>query len=248
MRLQLIDHILSSISTIHKLPNGLQDDVVSAIHIIHQAFLRFSPSEIVVSFNGGKDNTVVLFLTLYYCALQSISNALDKPNSGLGQQNLSLTNTPPPSLRVVYFETHHSFPEMLQYMSMVANHFNFSVQKYSGTFHECLTQVSNDGVKAVIAGIRRTDPHSANLSPITASSKGWPEIYRVCPILDWSYADVWTFIDQCDLPYCPLYKLGYTSLGTPSTTKPNPLLVQADGTFSHARDLEREEHERLGRG
>lgn len=35
---------------------------------------------------------------------------------------------------------------------------------------------------------------------------------------------VWTFLRECDLPYCCLYDQGYTSIGNITDTVPNPAL------------------------
>ena len=48
---------------------------------------------------------------------------------------------------------------------------------------------------------------------------------RVNPILDWSYADVWTFLKVTAVPYCSLYDEGYTSIGAINNTVPNRCLL-----------------------
>ena len=52
-------------------------------------------------------------------------------------------------------------------------------------------------------GNRVGDPHSATLSTFARTDKGWPELMRVFPILDWTYGDVWSYLDGKD--YCSLY-------------------------------------------
>ena len=101
-------------------------------------------------------------------------------------------------------------------------------------------------------GNRRSDPWSRDLEPICKSSAGWPDFYRVFPILDWSYHEVWTFLRAFELPYCSLYDEGYTSLGEMDNTIKNPQLKveTAPGTedsYLPAYALKSEEHERDSR-
>jgi FAD synthetase len=70
---------------------------------------------------------------------------------------------------------------------------------------------------------------------------------RVLPILFWEYSDVWDYIKKENIPYCPLYKEGYTSIGGRRNTIPNPALKLDDGTYRHAAELEDGSLERLGR-
>lgn len=73
-------------------------------------------------------------------------------------------------------------------------------------------------------GIRRDDPGSEKLEPFKYTDAGWPKLMRVCPILDWSYSEIWKFLLEHKVPYCSLYDQGYTSIGDKATTSPNPLL------------------------
>lgn len=58
-----------------------------------------------------------------------------------------------------------------------------------------------------VLGLRRTDPFSAelNLFSKNASELGWPEGERFLPILDWKYKDIWSFIDEAQIPVASLY-------------------------------------------
>ena len=85
---------------------------------------------------------------------------------------------------------------------------------------------------------------------------GWPPILRVSPLLSWSYSNIWEFIRTFSIPIPDLYNRGcvlllsihillltltfiiyiialsvyipssYSSIGTKSTTRPNPLLIR----------------------
>ena len=78
--------------------------------------------------------------------------------------------------------------------------------------------ISGTGAAAIVLGTRRGDPNARDQEFFCPSSEGWPAFMRVNPILDWTYSDVWTFLRSCSLPYCELYNLGYTSLGSRHNT------------------------------
>lgn len=60
-------------------------------------------------------------------------------------------------------------------------------------------------------------------------------LYRIHPVIDWHYREIWAFIRHLNIPYCPLYDLGYTSLGGTNDTHPNPkLAAKGDDTSASA--------------
>lgn len=60
---------------------------------------------------------------------------------------------------------------------------------------------------------------------------------------------VWRFLRTCDLPYCSLYDVGYTSIGNIKNTVPNEALRKGDGSgeFRPAYELEDPNLERSNR-
>lgn len=79
-------------------------------------------------------------------------------------------------------------------------------------------------LKAIMVGIRRTDPYGSKLLHFQTTDSGWPRFMRVHPVIDWHYSDIWVFLRILQIPYCMLYDLGYTSLGGTENTRPNPEL------------------------
>lgn len=95
-------------------------------------------------------------------------------------------------------------------------------------------------IRAILVGVRRNDPHGAQLTPFAPTDAGWPDFVRVHPVLDWSYGDVWDFLrseelslgageggqggdDPRGLEWCELYDYGCVPLPfSPSISPPRP--------------------------
>ena len=118
-------------------------------------------------------------------------------------------------------------------------------------FTTYLSSPSGAGVKAILVGTRRTDPHGGSLDFFDKTDRGWPEFMRIHPVLGWRYAEVWAFLRHLDFEWCELYDQGYTSLGGLGDTHPNPKLRVNDEKgkelFHPAWMLEVDNEERLGR-
>ncbi len=63
-------------------------------------------------------------------------------------------------------------------------------------------------ITSILMGQRRGDPDGGDLQLVSMSSVGWPPFLRVNPIIDWSYAQVWSFLRDYSLPYCSMYDHG----------------------------------------
>ncbi|MES1907736.1 MAG: hypothetical protein MHM6MM_000794 [Cercozoa sp. M6MM] len=212
----------------------------AAVQAISDCLDRFSPDQLALSFNGGKDCVVLLHLLRAVLHLRGQTVA----SSGLS---------------VLYFAQRNEFEQLSEFLH-AANEKYGAPQRFlelGADFKaalECLT--SDEGhngtsLKAVLMGQREADPgaSSLNVCSRTDVSQGWPSLLRVNPILRWDHAHVWHFLCHYNVPHCVLYDHGYTSLGSRCTTIPNPLLLHEtkDDTYLPARCLLDQKYERMGR-
>lgn len=174
-------------------------------HILH-TIDAYGVTGVSLCFNGGKDCTVLLHLLA----------------AAYASKGMDLCNIP-----VVYFKVDEDFEEIHTFNQDMIAMYGFSLTVYDDRdMKKCLQMMLDDypSVQAIFMGQRRRDPGGSYISRITKSDPSWPQVDRVNSILDWTYSQVWTFLIAYNLPYCKLYELGYTSLGTKSLTTPNPLL------------------------
>lgn len=99
-------------------------------------------------------------------------------------------------------------------------------------------------------GQRACDPGGTKITHCSPSdvNSGWPAFDRLNPLLQWSYADVWQFLFQFQVPYCELYAQGFTSLGHRHNSQRNTALWDEQAQrYKHAAELKDESQERQGR-
>lgn len=179
--------------------------------------------ELAISYNGGKDCLVVLVLFLaviHQKIKQEGRSSLVAPVFEAGYK-----------LDTVYVNTEPPFPELSNFIhkSTVYYHLNHIMINSSlkEGFEKYLTKV-NPEVKAIIIGIRYSDPYGSNLKYEQDTDHHWPNFLRIHPILHWNYVDIWDFLIGCNIEYCEMYDEGYTSLGGIKCTTRNPYLRRSD--------------------
>ncbi len=75
------------------------------------------------------------------------------------------------------------------------------------------------GIDTVVTGIR-WDENPARATEVFFSPRESPPHTRAHPILPWTERDVWTYTRERDLPFHPLYRVGYRSLDGVFDSKP----------------------------
>ncbi|XP_027196894.2 uncharacterized protein LOC113791325 [Dermatophagoides pteronyssinus] len=171
------------------------------------------PKRWCLSFNGGKDCTVLLhtLATIYQANLNN------------NQSENSLIN-------LLWIKTSELFPEQELYLKRIQAFYGCRMNIYPGAdLKSALYDVhKNQTFELIFMGCRRTDFEEKigqKLTTVQPTDMGWPEFIRINPLLDWSYQDVWQFLLNLQVPYCPLYDYGYTSIDRPENTHPNPALL-----------------------
>lgn len=207
-----------------------------AMRTLDSAFRLYTPDNVAVAFNGGKDATVVMHL-----ARASMANWC--------KQNMT-----PAKLHCLYMlgTREEQFSEVTAFVHEQVSAYDLAAVEVPLGIKEGICEFirGRTATCAFVLGTRRSDPHGATMEHFEPSSKGWPCLMRVSPILTWRYHHVWEFLRHFRIPYCCLYDKGYTSLGSVPTTKPNPALREGeDGIerYKPAWKLEDESLERAGR-
>jgi FAD synthetase len=171
-----------------------------------------------IAFNGGKESLIVLHKNLKEIDKFVLFRIVDE----------------------------HEFLEIEEYIKKITKLYSLNILKFFD-MKESINKLKEDHkVELVILGNRRTDPNCSSLNIYTKTDSNYPSIMRYFPLLDWSYKDVWDYIDLHKLSVCPLYERGYTSIGNIKNTFPNYYLFQ-DDKFLHARELKDGNLEREGR-
>ncbi|VDP14281.1 unnamed protein product [Onchocerca flexuosa] len=217
-----------------ELASGLDDGFVArlddAMKCIDKIISLNELDEIAISFNGGKDCTLVLHLLR--TAIDKLQPSMNgrKFGSYIAQNyriNLDYnyyTNKgtgmnyrkygPGQTILGFHIVCGDSFPEVNQFIIDTTKRYNIVVLETSGPVKAGLVQLNDmrPKLKCIFMGSRATDPSVSSMKS------------KICPILDWSYDDVWRALRGICIPYCPLYDLGYTSLGGRDTTRKNDAL------------------------
>jgi 3'-phosphoadenosine 5'-phosphosulfate sulfotransferase (PAPS reductase)/FAD synthetase len=189
-----------------------QAKLKQSIEHIENAIRKYTNEQMCVSYNGGKDCHVVLYL--FYAV------------------SLRLGNRFP--LNILFIRIKNPFNEMELFIQLLLNEFLRNSLKFicfddtSKSLKDCLKDLkaSKSELYAIFMGTRRSDGNYFRSMPVEAKTDGdWPEFMRINPILDWTFSEIWFFVRLLRLPYCSLYDKGYTSLDNSLNSIPNKALL-----------------------
>lgn len=111
--------------------------------MLNETLDRYTDSEIFLSFNGGKDCTVLLHLFA----------------------SLFIKKYPTKRLLCLYIQPDNPFDEIEEFISECEREYKISVKAIRGTVKGALFEICKQypQLKSCVMGCRRTDPHCENL-------------------------------------------------------------------------------------
>ena len=183
----------------------LTDRVRHSFDTLDQCLSKYAPNQIAVAFNGGKDCTVILHQ--YSVALRKHFSALETK----------------PVLRALFIHNKPQFDSVTHFIDACVQQYDLDLIRIDDRIKEALFQLkqSHPDIQCIIMGTRLTDPYSSDLKDFSPTDPTWPEYMRCNPILNYSYKNVWAYLKQYHVPYCPIYDEGFTSLGDKDRTVKN---------------------------
>ncbi|PTM58070.1 phosphoadenylyl-sulfate reductase [Desmospora activa] len=149
-----------------------------------------------------------------------------------------------PDARLVFLDTGLHFPETYDLIQRVEERYprlvvervkpDLTVEEQAKQYGDALWKREADqccrmrkvipleralkGVPAWISGLRREQSPTRRFTAFLNHDKRFQSI-KVCPLIHWTWDEVWAFIRERDLPYNPLHDQGYPSIGCVPCTK-----------------------------
>ena len=122
----------------------------------------------------------------------------------------------------------------LKRIEFESDSFSFEAESQAGN-HLMKTVVFNQfiekyNIKAMFMALRRDEQAARRSDTYFMKREGgdlMPEHYRISVILHFTERDIWDTIRSYNIPYCPLYGIGYRSLGARGTSNPAEIGVPA---------------------
>lgn len=156
-----------------------------------------------LAFSGGKDSCVIKQLAI---------------ESGVNFKSFYSVTTLDPTELVRFIQTHHKDVQWVRQKRAMLRQMSDYKLFPPNQFCRWCCQIYKEGslkeFSAKIIGVRASESiRRARLWKEVVEDNSSKKRRIVCPIVDWTDEDVWTFIRGRRMPYCSLYDEGFKRLG-----------------------------------
>ncbi|AGO12538.1 AaceriAER198Wp [[Ashbya] aceris (nom. inval.)] len=211
--------------------------------LLEEVFPKWNPLEGAISFsyNGGKDCQVLLIIYLA-CLWEYFMRGVADSQYDAQYQRLWIQRLPS-----VYIDQAETYESLEKFVDATVERYALALYESPKDRKVTMAEAFKHYLelypktKAIVIGIRHTDPYAENLIPVQKTDAGWPEFMRVQPLLHWKLANIWSFLLYSGEEICGLYQVGFTSIGGISSTTRNPHLLAAKGAAEDERVLDEEQ-------
>ncbi len=227
------------VSSLSKL--SLEEKVLFSKRVIRRALEEYK--NIAVAITGGKDSTLTLWLVREVCfemdlslpccvfidegdEFEEIIEFIEKIESLwdlnlIRVKNKNLLENIKEDNFVLTQSLNEENQRYLDNIGFREPYFIFETESFIGTHLMKIFPLKKflieAEIEALITGVR-WDEQEARREEKFFSPRKDPDHIRVHPILHITERDVWDLIFEHNIPFCPLYKLGYRSIGARSST------------------------------
>ena len=236
----------------------VQEKIKKSKKIIRQAYERNEPSQMAVTWTGGKDSTTSFWIirqvslednvdlphvvtidegdafTEITNFLMEVSKKWNVDLKWLCNFNVLRACMGKLGYNVKVKDLNERNQVELKRIEFGEDSFPFEAESYAGN-HLMKTVplnqfIEENNIRALFMA-NRWDEHPARKDDEYFMRKEGahlqPEHWRISPILHFTERNIWDNIHLRNLPYCPLYEIGYRSLGVRSTSNPLEIGVRA---------------------
>ena len=213
--------------------------------VILKALKKYNHNDIALAWTGGKDSTLLLWLTRNVCQRENLplpaivfidegdlfSEIIEFSKKMIEDWGFDVDFIQNKDVmkqvkkigdRVIVKKLKKYNQDEIKKLGLNIKSFKFEPESLVGN-HLMKTVALNRYLKknkigALITGIRK-DEQEARSKETYFSERKFPRHTRVHPILDFLEEDVWSVIHEFKVPFSKLYSDGYRSLGAKSSTK-----------------------------
>jgi len=238
--------------------NRCAELVTKSKEVIREAFQKLDPTDTAITWTGGKDSTLNLWIIRQVC----VENNITLPRVMTIDEGDAFPEITDFLIRIsekwnIDLEWFCNFDVLKSAMSHLGNtvkvkdlnernraelkrigsekeEFTFEAESTEGN-HLMKTVMFNQfiekyNVQAMFMALRRDEQAARKEDEYFMKKEGGyliPEHIRISSILHFTERDEWNTYKLYNIPYCPLYEIGYRSLGARTTSNPGAIGVPA---------------------